>query len=773
MPAAGLLPDGTSHDASRSIFITTKPAPTADPSPGDKEKQDTHTESTSFGSTAPQRVFRLTTGFTPINRISSSDPSHVRGEAPVNHATATDVHDPSKNASVPVPVEARKYKGRPRNLPPPSSFVPASSAPDVGSATRPLSPQPRKSYQTAAVNTLSPFLYRRTSAPMKRKKDSPSGKLVKPESKRKRKTLDPSAPQAPLVTPSALTLLQVPTTVATPAPAIDMSFNDGSLEMNFELINKYTNSIIPASAHGENRRKSVASEIRRVMRLSGASFMGTPGDSGSPEGSPMRSPANSGPVADTLVVTSKGHGPMHGGADETYATARKDTNVLGNFPELSTQAAMQEAQRALWDDFVSPEKAFDPPVKAAHKTPARISEPPGDAVTPFAAFNAQLLIQPTTASPAPMVSTQALFDAYTPIVSTTKKQQPKKRASFAPSPLAAHRSNSDTGAMQPDYEPGAVGRKTGLTLKDTGIRDEHGLEPISGIFSSFSPKGAFAKADEHAAIVEKTAVEKIPLSSGSTRPASPQRNDVSHVPIGTPVADVSDNDQEAVSSQLQQEMEQSFSHSTHKTSDQGVQRQPPAMMSSTNPASTPESYILRQEPAWSFSALDGTAEDPTADKPTIPVTAAGQSSPHRNSTLRVGVLPHQDRATPNPLNPPSSANGAPDHPTLLSWPASTHPATSTTPRSLRRRDSETPVPPSSSGFSHLELSNYQAAQRYDSSAAYPNLTGQNIHVTDAMDVMDVMDAVLDGTVEELRRDVLGSQTWDVGREIGSAVSSSF
>ena len=27
-------------------------------------------------------------------------------------------------------------------------------------------------------------------------------------------------------------------------------------------------------------------------------------------------------------------------------------------------------------------------------------------------------------------------------------------------------------------------RKTGITLKDSGIRDEHGLEPIDGLFSS-------------------------------------------------------------------------------------------------------------------------------------------------------------------------------------------------------------------------------------------------------------------------------------------------
>ena len=31
---------------------------------------------------------------------------------------------------------------------------------------------------------------------------------------------------------------------------------------------------------------------------------------------------------------------------------------------------------------------------------------------------------------------------------------------------------------------GALRRRTGVTLKDTGIRDEYGLEPIEGIFSS-------------------------------------------------------------------------------------------------------------------------------------------------------------------------------------------------------------------------------------------------------------------------------------------------
>lgn len=37
------------------------------------------------------------------------------------------------------------------------------------------------------------------------------------------------------------------------------------------------------------------------------------------------------------------------------------------------------------------------------------------------------------------------------------------------------------------FEPGKQGRRTGLVLKDTGVRDEHGLEPVSGIFSSPEP----------------------------------------------------------------------------------------------------------------------------------------------------------------------------------------------------------------------------------------------------------------------------------------------
>ncbi|KAK1761498.1 centromere protein 3 [Echria macrotheca] len=45
------------------------------------------------------------------------------------------------------------------------------------------------------------------------------------------------------------------------------------------------------------------------------------------------------------------------------------------------------------------------------------------------------------------------------------------------------------------YELGVAGRKTGITLKDSGIRDEHGMEPLDALFSS--PSKSEANGDIH------------------------------------------------------------------------------------------------------------------------------------------------------------------------------------------------------------------------------------------------------------------------------------
>ncbi|KAI7709076.1 hypothetical protein KC353_g10622, partial [Hortaea werneckii] len=51
-------------------------------------------------------------------------------------------------------------------------------------------------------------------------------------------------------------------------------------------------------------------------------------------------------------------------------------------------------------------------------------------------------------------------------------------------PSRQRRKAQDTQHQQQYFDVGKVGRKTGITLPDKGVRDEHGLEPVSGIFSS-------------------------------------------------------------------------------------------------------------------------------------------------------------------------------------------------------------------------------------------------------------------------------------------------
>ncbi|KAK3303963.1 kinetochore CENP-C fungal-like protein [Chaetomium strumarium] len=53
---------------------------------------------------------------------------------------------------------------------------------------------------------------------------------------------------------------------------------------------------------------------------------------------------------------------------------------------------------------------------------------------------------------------------------------------MAPRPSLARRTLAPQG--EHIYELGVVGRKTGVTVPDSGVRDEHGMEPIENLFSS-------------------------------------------------------------------------------------------------------------------------------------------------------------------------------------------------------------------------------------------------------------------------------------------------
>lgn len=83
------------------------------------------------------------------------------------------------------------------------------------------------------------------------------------------------------------------------------------------------------------------------------------------------------------------------------------------------------------------------------------------------------------------------FRAFTPINVPTlaigKENRPPRGMVPAAKPKKNATSTTPGRRQRTDnqyFDVGKVGRKTGITLKDTGIRDEHGLEPVSGIFSS-------------------------------------------------------------------------------------------------------------------------------------------------------------------------------------------------------------------------------------------------------------------------------------------------
>ena len=66
----------------------------------------------------------------------------------------------------------------------------------------------------------------------------------------------------------------------------------------------------------------------------------------------------------------------------------------------------------------------------------------------------------------------------------------------------------------------AIFRKTGAILKDTGVRDEHGLEPIDGIFSSPEKSPARRNGVRHDATILEDETMDLGESKKPRRPAT-------------------------------------------------------------------------------------------------------------------------------------------------------------------------------------------------------------------------------------------------------------
>lgn len=339
------------------------------------------------------------------------------------------------------------------------------------------------------------------------------------------------------------------------APAIDMSFDQGSLAVDFDFIDRHTNSILPAC---ENAllRKSVSQQLRRAMRESGASFLTTPlGNENSKQvlqsatSTPTHVPSPSTPkhslVKDPL---ENGESPAEPGKEGVVEEV-----VEEEFPFISTQAAMDEAHRGMFNT-PSPEKSRLPAGLLNRTTPRlhQAQSPTHDTtITPFHEFNAKMAADSAANEPTPPANTQALFDNISPFISpeepkqAMKKQKTKKRASFAPvveehdamsSLLLPEKFNSSVEAPdKPDIS---------ASLASVKVRDQHldvgSIERPEGM-SSVDAGGAYGRP------VPKDPVEtSLQIASGisGSRSSSPDTSEIIFSQRGAPFA--SQRDQSAL-----------------------------------------------------------------------------------------------------------------------------------------------------------------------------------------------------------------------------------
>ncbi|GAB7343207.1 hypothetical protein MBLNU457_1272t1 [Dothideomycetes sp. NU457] len=220
-----------------------------------------------------------------------------------------------------------------------------------------------------------------------------------------------------------------PTVEATPgvitsdhAPAIDLSFAQNSLGVNFDMIAQYTNSRLPTSPRSGVANKSVRKQLRRAMRESGALFTRSSHD-----------PDESVSEPDSPDATSKE--PLTKTLEDKDEPAAPFVPISPS-PPINTQAALRDACLDLCTS-ATPEpipawKATSSKAMATEKSPlSTVGRQSPAGIIPFSVFNKQH----TSERPEPaeaMVSTQAMFDAFSPFtMSTVKKSRAKKRASFA------------------------------------------------------------------------------------------------------------------------------------------------------------------------------------------------------------------------------------------------------------------------------------------------------------------------------------------------------
>jgi hypothetical protein len=365
------------------------------------------------------------TAWTPINDRQIR--GHTPGKFTLTHDTASNAMAQSSfipfgtsvidHAKTPKPVSAAKATPQRTNTSTRSRK--SVNTPSSPKETSQQSNQSRLTHSFKASKTeyitaeksqsgSTPFVYRKKAKATRSKSPSPS-------------RFESVTPQSPESTgngnftpkPSDLSSHR-----ANATPTLGLSFtHDPSTapSTHMTLVEQHINKKLPRDADSARRTSSVKKALRAEMRLSGADISRAPDE-----------PLSSQPIEH---VEGSGETYQNSPAHDISRDSRSKRRSTGEWQ--GTQVLLNRAQHDL---FVSPNK-FDLPQIAAspviirnEHVDASILQQPHDVPS-----TRQAHCQPSEDI---LPDTQALIDTWSPW-STARKIKPNKRASFAPSPLAA------------------------------------------------------------------------------------------------------------------------------------------------------------------------------------------------------------------------------------------------------------------------------------------------------------------------------------------------
>ncbi|KAH0370719.1 hypothetical protein KCU65_g2300, partial [Aureobasidium melanogenum] len=391
----------------------------------------------------------------------------------------------------------------------------------------------KRVYQAAtSFDTTSPFIYRKNavqsrkvSEPTKAKSIEPEKVLVEPEQVRNEPSDIPGHSQNPVSPPKRHhvlfeSFLDVPNpkqSRESPAadepvpssdrprhdlvPAINMSFGQESFGMDFNLLNgslpissRMSNGmtvdvdkqnppptiVAPNPSAVKPHSDTNEAQSERV-ETGGVSSVETNEKEVSINHSNEENEDVCGPPVNSSAEVTGDliDQPMQDNIVDDGAEPEED--VAEELPYISTQAAMQDAHRALFDAS-SPLQPQEEKSEVPFETPAKqVTSPPSSpihTITPFHQFNSEL----TTDTQAPLPNTQALFDGfYSPIKLSARKPKTAKRASFAPSVILEDVDDTVTSIF--DFSDDHIVRKNNESEAEPEQADapttaNHGESPV-------------------------------------------------------------------------------------------------------------------------------------------------------------------------------------------------------------------------------------------------------------------------------------------------------